>query len=72
MHHCAGSSRGKAMGGKIQNLVEAEGQKCKKMQLHLCVSKNLCIYSRAFPLHHRGKMTRTVPKKNVSLESLSR
>lgn len=71
---CAGTREEKQWEEKFNgNLVEAEGQKCKKNACAFTwrVCKNVCIYWYVFPLYHRGKMTRTLPKKIVSLESLS-
>lgn len=73
-HSLCRDQRRKAMGGKIQ--WEFGRSRREKMQENACAftwraCKNVCIYSHVFPLYHRGKMTRTLSKKIVSLESLS-
>lgn len=68
-HSLCRDQRRKAMGGKIQ--WEFGRSRRAKMQENACaftwrVSKNVCICSYVFPLYHRDKMTRTLPKKIVA------
>lgn len=62
----------KGKGGKIQ--WEFGRSRRAKMAESACafarrVCNNVCIYSCALPLYHRGTMTRTLASKVVSLES---